>query len=233
MTREIIFQDLGLIDYQMAWDYQVQLFKQLVLHKNKSQNQSPPSHYLLFCEHPPVYTLGKNGNLNNLLIPDNQRLSEKIDFYQIDRGGDITFHGLGQLVVYPILDLEKLKIGLRQYIFNLEEIIIQLLQTYNLESGRINGASGVWLAEKRKICAIGVKSSRYVTMHGLAFNINTDLKYFSYINPCGFIDKKVTSLAQELGKAQDFELIKQKFKVIFQAIFEVVGTEKAEKILNF
>ena len=167
---------------------------------------------LYLVEHNPVYTLGKSGNSANMLVTEPYLRSIGAEFYHIDRGGDVTFHGPGQVVGYPILDLEKLGIGLREYIDALEEAIIGVCQEWGIEAGRIAGASGVWLdgntARARKICAIGVRASRYVTMHGFAMNVSTDLRYFNHINPCGFVDKGVTSLERELGHEVDFELVK-------------------------
>ncbi|HOW10634.1 MAG TPA: lipoyl(octanoyl) transferase LipB [Bacteroidales bacterium] len=168
---------------------------------------------LIFVEHPHVYTLGKSGSENNLLIDHIQLQAKGASFVKTDRGGDITYHGPGQIVGYPIFDLEKIGIGLKEYIFCLEEAIIDTLREFGITGSRLDGATGVWLdpdtkGKARKICAIGVKASRYVTMHGFAFNVNTDLNYFNYINPCGFTDKGVTSLERELGNRQDFENVK-------------------------
>lgn len=211
----MIFEDLGLIAYQKAWQYQEQLFQTRINQKLYSQDANLLEDTVLLCEHPPVFTLGKNGKNQNLLISEAQLSALGIEYFATNRGGDITFHGYGQLVVYPILDLERLGISLRQYIWILEETIICLLADYQLIAGRVNGASGVWLEGERKICALGVKSSRMITMHGLALNINTDLHYFDYINPCGFTDKGVTSMAKELNQTIDFQEVKEKFKTIF------------------
>jgi lipoyl(octanoyl) transferase len=207
----IIFNDLGLVPYRTAWDYQEKLYAELMA-KKLAGEKSFPGH-LLFCEHPPVFTLGKSGSRENLLIDEQMLAQRGIDFYHINRGGDITFHGPGQIVGYPILDLEQLKLGIKGYIEKLEESVILLLKEYGIEAGRLDGATGVWLdAEKpslaRKICAIGVKAGRYITMHGFAFNVNTDLTYYQYINPCGFVDKGVTSMEKELGGKQDIEKVK-------------------------
>ena len=199
--------DLGIIDYQEAWDYQENKLAELL--QNRENDTIDNKGYVLFCEHPHVYTLGKSGKENNLLISD--EFLEKIDatYYQTNRGGDITYHGPGQIVGYPIIDLNSYKLGVKNYIFKLEESIINFLKDFNIEASRLDKATGVWLdAEKptaRKICAIGVRVSRGGTMHGFALNINTDLKYFSYINPCGFQDKGVTSLEKELGKKLDMK----------------------------
>ena len=223
------FLDLGLIDYKQAWDYQEKLFAEII--DIKIQNRSLESdkqiktpNYLLFCEHPHVFTLGKSGSENNLLVSMLELNKVKATYYKINRGGDITYHGPGQIVGYPIIDLENFNLDIRSYIFNLEEAIIKTLTTYNITSERLDGATGVWIdttipQKVRKICAIGVKASRYVTMHGFAFNINTDLNYFNMINPCGFTDKSVTSLAKELGKNIDIEevknILKDKMKEVF------------------
>jgi lipoyl(octanoyl) transferase len=215
MLKKIIFEDLGLINYKKAWDYQIQLFEKLLLKKNNEIKNS--EHHLLFCEHPHVFTIGKSGDQTNLLI-NNELLKEKgIGFYHIDRGGDITYHGPGQQVVYPILDLDEFGINTREYVYRLEEAVIQTLDEFSIKASRLKGAAGIWLdvdekSKCRKICAIGVKSSKRITMHGLALNINTDLSYFSYMNPCGFTDKGVTSIQQELGQIIDIEIVKLKLK---------------------
>ena len=205
MVQKAEFENLGLIDYKKAWDIQEQKLASIVESK---KNKQPFLHHLYFCEHPHVYTLGKSGEKNNLLA--NPELLKQInaDFYEINRGGDITYHGPGQIVGYPIFDLESLGIQVRKYIYMLEEAVINCLKQYNIHGGRLEGATGVWLdpdipGKSRKICAIGVRASRFVTMHGFALNVGTDLKYFSYINPCGFIDKGVTSVEKELGKKVD------------------------------
>ncbi len=213
---EAVFQDLGLMNYKEAWSYQEKIFNKIVENKLNKTSVFTPGH-LLFVEHPHVYTLGKNGKKNNLLINDSFLEKIQASFYEIDRGGDITYHGPGQLVGYPILDIELAGLTLKKYIFLVEEAIIQLLAEYGISAERLNGATGVWLdvinpAKTRKICAIGVRASRYVTMHGFALNVNTDLKYFSYINPCGFIDKGITSFEKELGKKIDMQEVKQILK---------------------
>jgi lipoyl(octanoyl) transferase len=216
MNKEIIFKDLGLIDYQDAWDYQESLFQETITQKSHA-DKPQTSNFLLFCEHPHVYTLGKSGSDNNLLI-NNQALAEKgVSFFRTNRGGDITYHGPGQIVGYPILDLENFSLGIKKYIWLLEESIRVLLRDYGISSSRLDGASGVWLdadqpGKTRKICAIGVRSSRYVTMHGFAFNVNTKLEYYNYINPCGFTEKGVSSLEKELGSKQDIEKVKTQLK---------------------
>lgn len=218
MKANIHYQDLGLMDYQKAWDYQVALFDERVNRKllNRElpeEQRIYPDNYLLFVEHPHVYTLGKSGNQNNLLINDEFLKKIGATYYHIDRGGDITYHGPGQIVGYPIFDLEQMGMHIKQYVHTLEESIIVTLEQFGITAGRLNGATGVWLdadtPRARKICAIGVKASRFITMHGFAFNVNTDLNYFSYINPCGFQDKGVTSLQKELGCRQEPDQVKQ------------------------
>lgn len=219
---DVQFIDLGIKDYKETWELQESLF-QKVLDEKKSNPNSGFGGYLLFVEHPHVYTLGKSGEANNLLISEPFLKQIDATYYKINRGGDITYHGPGQIVGYPIIDLEKFGMGVREYIESLENSIIQSINAYNIAAGRLEGATGVWLDTKtpqaRKICAIGVRMSRYVTMHGFALNINTDLKYFSYINPCGFQDKGVTSLEKELGAKQDFETAKQLVKDKITTIF--------------
>ncbi|HBX51737.1 MAG: lipoyl(octanoyl) transferase [Bacteroidetes bacterium RIFOXYA12_FULL_35_11] len=213
---EAVFQDLELMDYKEAWVYQEDIFNKIIDFKLNKISSSTPG-YLLFVEHPHVYTLGKNGKKNNLLINDSFLEKIQASFYEIDRGGDITYHGPGQLVGYPVIDIELAGLTLKKYIFLVEEAIIQMLAGYEISAERLNGATGVWLdvinpAKIRKICAIGVRASRYVTMHGFALNVNTDLKYFSYINPCGFIDKGITSMEKELGEKIDMQEVKQNLK---------------------
>ena len=206
MNDRLQYIDWGLMDYKTAWDKQKALFDVLIEQRTLQ--------YFIVCEHPHVYTLGKNGQQNNLLI--NADFLKKIDasFYHIERGGDITYHGPGQLVGYPILDLERHSLSLKKYIFCLENAIIQTLSDYNIASSRMDGMTGVWVdansENPRKICAIGVRASRGVTMHGFALNINTDLSYFSHINPCGMTNKSVTSMANELGKNVDINDVKQR-----------------------
>ena len=199
--------DLGLIDYQEAWDYQENKLSELM--ENREKESSEHNGYVLFCEHPHVYTLGKSGKENNLLITDEFLKKINATYYQTNRGGDITYHGPGQIVGYPIIDLNSYKLGVKNYIFKLEESIISFLKDFNIEATRLDKATGVWLdtdkPAARKICAIGVRVSRGITMHGFALNINTDLNYFSYINPCGFQDKGVTSLEKELGNKLDMD----------------------------
>ena len=226
MNRTIIFEDLGSMEYKSAWDYQEELMQRIIAQKNakKQQPDTVSDNYLLFVEHPHVYTLGKSGDAQNLLLNYIQLQAAHATFFQTDRGGDITYHGPGQIVGYPIFDLENFGIGLRAYIDQLEEAIIQAMALYGISGGRDDKATGVWLdagkPSARKICAIGVKSSRYVTMHGFALNVNTDLSYFQHINPCGITDKGVTSMEKELGQKQDFEAVK---KTVLDAIAGVFG----------
>ena len=219
VKHTINYRDLGLIDYKEAWDYQEELLARVVDEKNQIKSEGeekpfPKNQVILFCEHPHVYTIGKSGEGNNLLI--NSEFLEKIkaNYYRINRGGDITYHGPGQIVGYPIIDLESFRIGVKDYVWRLEEAIIRYLDDQGIAGGRLKGATGVWLdpdmpGKARKICAIGVRVSNFVTMHGFAFNVNTDLRYFQYINPCGFKDKTVTSLERELGTKQDPGGVKQ------------------------
>lgn len=208
------YTDLGIEEYQSAWDYQEKRLKEM---QDDKQKGNKPEHNLIFCEHPHVFTLGRSGAANNLLINEQFLKSVNATYVMTNRGGDITYHGPGQIVGYPIFDLEQYNIGVRSYIEKIENAIINTLQLYNIEASRLEGATGVWLdaevpGKTRKICAIGVRVSRQVTMHGFALNVNTDLKYFSYINPCGFVDKGVTSMQKELGKAPNFEEVKKNLK---------------------
>ena len=213
------YKDLGRVDYKECWDLQRSLFDTLIERKMSHRTESPTDGEesigtVLLVEHPAVYTLGKNGKESNLLLGEEYLRSIGADFYRIDRGGDVTFHGEGQIVGYPIIYIEQLGICLRDYIDALEQSIIDTVAHYGIEAGRLPGASGVWLgsAEEqnlRKICAIGVRASRFVTMHGFALNVSTDLRYFNHINPCGFTDKGVTSMERELGSAPDMEEVKE------------------------
>ena len=216
--KEVFYNDLGRIAYSECWDLQRSLFERMLAAKASAADvQQPESNpdmagWLLLVEHNPVYTLGKSGKSSNMLVTEAYLRSIGAEFFHIDRGGDVTFHGPGQIVGYPILDLERLGIGLRDYIDSLEQAIIEVCQMWGVEAGRIKGASGVWIEPEglrpRKICAIGVRASRYVTMHGFAMNVATDLRYFSHINPCGFVDKGVTSLEKEVGHEVDVEQVK-------------------------
>lgn len=230
MNSTVIFEDLGLVEYKKAWDYQEEIFESII--GTKLYNREHPeklkliSHKLLFCEHPNVYTLGKSGAVNNLLINDAFLKQINATYYKSNRGGDITYHGPGQIVGYPILDLEEMGLTIKNYIHLLEESIISCIADYNLKGDRLDGATGVWLdvdvaGRARKVCAIGVKASRYVSMHGFALNVNTDLTYFNHINPCGFLDKGVTSLEKELGQKQDFEMVKKNLLRHIEKVFQV------------
>lgn len=248
--QSVIFRDLGQMNYKAAWDYQESLLQQNVKIKSGARSrefvvaglsastgtdenyssQTPNSelttkNYLLFVEHPPVFTLGKSGNINNVLLSE-ERLNEKgIEFFKTNRGGDITFHGPQQIVGYPILDLEKFDTDIGHYLRNLEQVIILTLTDYGIEAGRSKGETGVWIdpeikGRERKICAIGVRCSRWITMHGFAFNVNTDLSYFNHIIPCGIQNKQVTSLQRELGREIDLEETKEKVKQNFEKVFD-------------
>jgi len=243
--EQVIFRDLGLMDYKTAWDYQEQLLQENVRKKSLVFNQdygatndrfpTPGSelqtqHYLLFVEHPPVYTLGKSGKIENVLITEELRSIKGIEFFRTNRGGDITFHGPQQIVGYPILDLEKFETDIGKYLRNIEEVVILSLNEYGIEAGRSPGETGVWIdadqpGKERKICAIGVRSSRWITMHGFALNVNTDLSLFDFIIPCGIHNKKVTSIERELGHKVDFEEAKEKVKRNFERVFNVDVTD--------
>lgn len=217
------FIDTGFVDYKKCWDYQEELLAEVIADK-KSGGKPSSKNFFLLVEHPHVYTLGKSGDEHNMLI--HADFLKKIDatFYKINRGGDITYHGPGQLVGYPIIDLEYHHLGVREYIEKMEDAIIATLAAFGMEGGRKDGATGVWLdashrVRARKICAIGVRVSRYVTMHGFAFNVNTDLRYFNYINPCGFDPGTVTSFRQETGKEIDMEEVKVLLRENFNRIF--------------
>lgn len=246
--QEVIFNDLGQMAYKDAWDHQERLLQENV--QRKSEVRSPKSeagvleneiashqpftiyhsplttHHLLFVEHPPVYTLGKSGNINNVLLNEEALKARGIDFFHTNRGGDITFHGPQQIVGYPILDLEKFYTDIGKYLRNIEEVIIQTLAEYDIKGDRSQGETGVWIdpdikGKERKIAAIGVRSSRWITMHGFALNVNTDLNYFNFIIPCGIQHKQVTSIEKELGYKVDFEEAKEKVKRNFEKVFDV------------
>lgn len=222
LNKNTRFIDLGLIDYQKGWDYQLELFNKTVDLKIQNRTasgsaQKPTDNYVIFCEHPHVFTLGKSGDENNLLIKKENLGQISAGYYAINRGGDITYHGPGQIVGYPIIDLENFFTDIHLYMRKLEESVIKTLKEFGIEAGRIAGLTGVWIdaedeKQARKICALGVKTSRWVTMHGFAFNVNTDLNYFNYIVPCGIQDKAVTSLEKELGSKQDIEEVKTVLK---------------------
>lgn len=232
LNKETQFLDLGLIEYQEAWDDQTKLFQSILDVKSQNRSlpdneQQPTNNYLLFCEHPHVFTLGKSGDEKNLLVKEEDLHTIGATYYHINRGGDITYHGPGQLVVYPILDLENFFTDIHKYMRLLEESVIQTLAQFNIQAGRINGLTGVWIdfkdeSKARKICALGVKTSRWVSLHGLAFNINTQLEYFNHIVPCGIDDKAVTSLEKELGKQQNMDQVKS---ILKQKLFELFGME--------
>ncbi|MFM7022931.1 MAG: lipoyl(octanoyl) transferase LipB [Flavobacteriales bacterium] len=230
MTRIVHFQHLGMMDYKEAWDFQEKLFNQSA--EKKMYNRKNPGqevhidNYLLFCEHPHVYTLGKSGDSNHLLINDEELGENQATFYKINRGGDITYHGPGQLVGYPILDLDQFFTDIHKYLRYLEEAIILTLREYGIEGGRIEGLTGVWIDHEnplkaRKICAMGVRCSRWITMHGFALNVNTNLNYFENIIPCGISDKKVTSMALECGKDIPMDEVGEVLKKHLSALFEI------------
>ena len=220
MNHTIEYLDWGLVEYNEAWTKQEELFNDSIERKGQ---QFPTNNYLVFCEHPHVYTLGKSGDAQNMLLNYIQLQAKDASFVKTNRGGDITYHGPGQVVGYPIFDLANFNLGLKQYISKVEEAIINTLAQYAISSTRLDGATGVWLDVNlptcRKICAIGVRSSRFVTMHGFALNVNTDLNYFNHINPCGFIDKGVTSMQNELGEAVNMEELKMRLKTELLKLF--------------
>jgi len=221
MNKNILIKNLGRIAYADAWEKQELLFQEVMSQKLDGKTTC---NHLLFCEHDHVYTLGKSGSENNLLANNQQLKNLGVEFFRTNRGGDITYHGPGQIVGYPILDLENFQLGIRTYIEKLEECIILTLKDYQISSQRMEGATGVWLdtdkpGKTRKICAIGVRASRHVTMHGFAFNVNTDLSFFNYINPCGFTDKAVTSMEKELGEKQNFHEVLEKVQEKMVGVF--------------
>lgn len=239
--QPVIFEDLGIINYKSAWDYQEELVKKNVdikieARKNNEKFTSdeisflnktlPTVNRLLFCEHPPVYTLGKSGHMENVLLSEDEMEEKEIEFFKTNRGGDITFHGLQQVVGYPILDLEKFYTDIGKYLRSLEEVIILTIAEYGIKGERSKGETGVWidagiLGKERKICAMGIRCSRWITMHGFALNVNTDLSYFNNIIPCGIVNKQVTSVEREVGHTIDFEEIKEKIKRNFEQVFDV------------
>jgi lipoyl(octanoyl) transferase len=237
--QEVIFKDLGEMEYQAAWDYQEALLLENVRIKTKARQRAEVGgaagggvaepvgtmNYLLLVEHPPVYTLGKSGHIENVLIGEDDLKGKGIQFFRTNRGGDITFHGPGQIVGYPILDLEKFHTDIGWYLRSLEEVTIAVLAGYGIWGERSPGETGVWIepgipGRERKICAIGVRCSRWITMHGFAFNVNTDLTYFGNIVPCGIRDKEVTSLQRELGRTVPMEEVKTAWKRAFESVFE-------------
>lgn len=231
VNRHTEFIDLGLIDYKEGWDRQTELFNTILAVKSENRklpesDQRVTNNYLLFCEHPHVYTLGKSGDENNLLIKKEELQNIGATYYHINRGGDITYHGPGQLVVYPVIDLENFFTDIHQYMRLLEEAVIQTLQEFNITAERISGLTGVWMdaevkTKARKICAMGVKTSRWVTLHGLALNVNTDLSYFNHMIPCGIHDKAITSLDKELGHSADMNQVKTILKKKIANLFRM------------
>ncbi|MGZ5246399.1 MAG: lipoyl(octanoyl) transferase LipB [Flavitalea sp.] len=236
MKQDVFYRDLGPMPYKEAWDLQEQILAEMVSLKSAARMAKDagnstivvdiPKHQLLFVEHPPVYTLGKSGKMEHVLINDEERAEKGIEFFKINRGGDITFHGPGQLVGYPIFDLEQFYTDIGKYLRNIEEAVIKVLEHYGLKGDRSPGETGVWLdpdvkGKERKICAIGVRCSRWVTMHGFAFNINTDLNYFNYIVPCGIRQKQVTSLQQELGREVNFGEVQKLMIEKMEEVFDI------------
>lgn len=229
LNKEVVYKDLGLIDYKESWDFQEILFKQIIDIKIANRNlgeeeQRLTPNYLLFCNHPHVYTIGKSGKENHLLVSEEKLSSIKASFYKINRGGDITYHGPGQIVGYPIIDLDNFFTDIHKYLRLLEEAVILTLGDYGIKGGRIEGLTGVWIdagnTKPRKICALGVRTSRWVTMHGFAFNVNTDLDYFKNIIPCGIDDKQVTSLELETGYQMDIKEVQKKLLENLSALFQ-------------
>ncbi len=213
-------KDLGLVPYREAWELQKSIQADVITDKNREDTEE----HLLLVEHPPVFTLGRHGHAENMLVSEDALAAKGIEFVRIERGGDITFHGPGQLVAYPIIDLQRHHLGVKDYVNMLEEAVIRTIAHYGITGERVDGATGVWIDKglpgERKICAIGVKCTRFVTMHGLALNINTDLHYFGAINPCGFIDKGVTSVRQETGKEADMQEAKELFAAHFRELLK-------------
>lgn len=249
--QQVYFRDLGKMEYQQAWDYQESLLKENVRIKSmlpsilttgtdetsQEYTELRTIHHLLFVEHPPVYTLGKSGNIANILLDESELNERGIQFFKTNRGGDITFHGEQQIVGYPILDLEKFYTDIGKYLRNLEEVIIRTLADFGLKGARSPGETGVWIdpeipGRERKICAMGVRTSRWITMHGFAFNINTDLSYFNNIIPCGIQNKQVTSLEKELGHRVDMEEAKEAVKRNFEKVFDILLVEEDQKSLG-
>ncbi len=235
MNKKVNFADLGTMDYKACWDFQEKIFANTVTTKtqNRQRNenqQQPTENYLFFVEHPHVYTLGKSGDISHLLLDDEALKKVDASYYAINRGGDITYHGPGQIVGYPILDLDHFFTDIHKYLRFLEESIIRTLSEYGIEAGRIDGLTGVWLdwdqpSKARKIAALGVKCSRWVTMHGFAFNVNADLNYFNHIIPCGITDKAVTSMHLELGRPVDIQEVKSILKAKIAEVFEMEWME--------
>ena len=228
-NRSFVSYSGGIVEYQKAWDYQEKLFQEIVDIKQTNRTADVPEttpNYLLFCEHPHVYTLGKSGKDSNLLINEEFLKAKGASLFRINRGGDITYHGPGQVVGYPILDLDNFDLSIKSYINNLEEVIIQSMKYFGIDSTRSEGATGVWIdandeTKARKICAMGVRTSHWVSMHGFALNVNTDLSYFDYIIPCGIVGKKVTSISNELGHQVPNEEVHQVLKNAFSSVFRM------------
>lgn len=225
--KKTIFKELGLMPYREAWALQERLHEEVKAAKLQGVDTV---NYLLFVEHPHVYTLGKSGDEANMLISAIQLQAKHAEFVKVNRGGDITYHGPGQLVVYPIIDMANFGLGVKDYVDLLEEVVIRTIEEYGIKGERLEGATGVWIEahtpRARKICAIGIRCSRFVTMHGFALNVNTDLNYFHYINPCGFRDKGVTSIAQELGREISLQEVKERVKYHFVDLFGMELTDK-------
>jgi lipoyl(octanoyl) transferase len=232
--QRVNYKDLGVISYKEAWDLQESVLGDNLLLKSDARKNKPEAtaavidthHHLFLCEHPPVYTLGKSGNIQNVLLSESALKEKGIEFFKTNRGGDITFHGPEQLVGYPILDLEKMNTDIGWYLRNLEETVIRTIATFGIKGERSAGETGVWiepdkLGKERKICAIGVRCSRWITMHGYALNVNTDLQYFDYIIPCGIQNKQVTSMQKELGEKVDMESLKKIYCQQFEEVFQV------------
>lgn len=229
--RTVLFHDLGPVGYQEGWDFQKSIFQRTIDQKiqnkkNPDDEQIVTEDHLIFCEHPHVYTLGKSGDQQHLLLNRSEMEKKGVQFFPIDRGGDITYHGPGQIVGYPIFDLDHHFTDIHRFLRTLEEAIIGVLEYYNIKAGRIDGLTGVWLdendpAKARKICAFGIRASRWVTMHGFAFNVNTDLTYFNHIVPCGIVDKGVTSMEKELGEKLDMDEVKGRLVLELADLFDV------------
>jgi len=232
INREVTFIDLGLTDYQAGWDFQTTHYESIIAQKIANRDTVPVAtdNFLIFCEHPHVFTLGKSGKEENLVIPREELSRISATYHHINRGGDITYHGPGQLVVYPVIDLENFFTDIHLYMRSLEEVVIRVLADFGITAGRYEGLTGVWLdagapARARKICAMGVKTSRWVTLHGLALNVNTDLNYFNFIIPCGISDKAVTSMEKELGHSVNMEEVKKSLLKNFLAVFDASLSE--------
>jgi lipoyl(octanoyl) transferase len=254
MKQQILFEDLGQMPYQQAWDYQESLLQKNLAIKSRrleitnsngsasydltAEENESTTNYLLFVEHPPVYTLGKSGKAENVLLNEGERRERGIEFFQTNRGGDITYHGPGQIVGYPIIDLENFFTDIGKYLRSLEEVIILTLREYGLQGDRSKGETGVWLdpgivGKERKICAMGVRCSRWITMHGFALNVNTDLSYFGGIVPCGIQNKQVTSLSRELGTDVSIQEVKEKLKKNFALVFDATLTDHRPQTTDY